>query len=641
MSRLLKRAASLITLLIGLPLLATTSPVGAETPPEPGDAVPIEEAFTVAEGQTETGYGWPDISSDPVTGISLIVYNYVLDENLDGFDDQQVRARVVDSYGYIGTEIQVDTTLGSEGFIEFEPPTAAWNSTLEQWLVTWTDDEVVYGQIVDATGELVGSNFVIAGRLDGTAPDVNNNFDDIEQVEAEWSPDRGVYLVAFKALGTDGGVAFTQTILATLIDETGDWVLDGPAVDVSGEEANDGVTLAYSATTDVWLVGWERQATSELPGARIVSVSPSGAEFDIDFDTGILAVSTTGAGGGGAPDATWDSTRDRFIVIWRATQPGDATHQHYFNFIEPNGAFDEADEDRIGSELDQEAFRGRVAYLPGTDEYSVVSHLGDGGVPEQFEIRSWTITGEGASSDGEFVGDASTRQARPVVATGGGCFRYVWWDIGEFWGGDFDGLPDSVFAYLGCTGCQVFVAGSETFSDVTVGRFYDDPIGWLFATGLTTGTSPTTYEPERGVARGEFATFIWRYDGEPDAPAGSATFTDVTPGRFYDIPIGWFLQEGLTTGTSPTTYEPERILTRGELAAFLHRRAGSPDAPLGSATFTDVSPTRYYNEAIGWLFEQGLTTGSSPTTYEPERTLTRGEMATFLFRLAGGVQCLA
>jgi hypothetical protein len=216
----------------------------------------------------------------------------------------------------------------------------------------------------------------------------------------------------------------------------------------------------------------------------------------------------------------------------------------------------------------------------------------------------------------------------------------VWWNVGQF--GDsvnHAGEPDSVLASFACAGCTVVDPGSDSFGDVTAGRFYDIPIGWLLDTGLTTGTTLTTYEPERGLTRGEFATFIWRYENEPTASGGAATFTDVVAGRFDDIPIGWFHQEGITTGTSPTTYHPDRFITRGELATFLYRRADKPAAPLGSATFTDVDPARYYDTAVGWLFAEGLTTGTTPTTYEPERILFRGEMATFMYRLSGVVRC--
>jgi hypothetical protein len=595
-----RRMVALLALAVLFPLLATTS-AGAVTP-SAGETVPLGEAFTVAEGGADTAYGFPDISSDPITGRTLMVYDYAQDADLvSPYDDEQIKGRVVGNNGVIGDEFQINTTLPSLGIELWEPPTAAWNSTFEEWLVTWTDDMIVYGQRVDADGSLIDDNFVIAASLDGPTSDADNFFDDIEHVRAEWSPTYGVYVVTWKAAGSEAAVAFEQTILATVIDEAGDWVLDGQAVDVSEEPADNGVTLAYSPTSDVWLVGWARVDLGRLPGARVLSVSPSGPLFAIDFESAVLPISTGGTSGGGAPETSWDSTRDRFIVIWRAMQVGDAVHEHYYNFVDPDGTFDEADEQMLTGSGD-EARRARVAYSPVDDEYAVIAH-NQNQTSSANEIRTWTIAGDGSSSSAaDLVTSVGDERARPVVAFGGGCFRYVWWDIGQFWDdSQFAGLPDTVNAYFDCSGCYDFDPGSDTFSDVTVARFYDLPIGWLLAEGLTTGTTPTTYEPDRGVTRGEFATFLWRFAGEPAAPLGSATFTDVTPGRFYDRPIGWLLQDAITTGTTPTTFDPDRTLTRGELATFLWRFADEPAAPLGSATFTDVTPGRFYDRPLGWL----------------------------------------
>ena len=235
----------------------------------------------------------------------------------------------------------------------------------------------------------------------------------------------------------------------------------------------------------------------------------------------------------------------------------------------------------------------------------------------------------------DVVGD---KRARPSVSYGGGCFRYTWWDLGEFWDSG-SSLPDSVFAYVGCEGCSDFGLGSEAFTDVTAGRFYDVPIGWLDYFELTTGTAPGIFSPDAGITRGQLATFLWRYAGEPTAPLGSATFGDVAAGKFYDRAVGWMFDEEITTGTSATTFDPERTLTRGEMATFLWRYAGEPAGSLGSATFGDVAAGRFYDMAIGWLVDEALTTGTTPTTFEPDRTLTRGEMATFLFRFSGDVRC--
>jgi len=624
--------ASIVAVALLAPLLGLSTAAAGEAPVS--SEVPIEETFTVAEGDgDETAHGWPHISSDPVTGRSLIVYNTAI----DGVSlTDEIHGRVIDETGMIGADFLVNPDLPSAGFDNFEPPFATWNVTRSEWLVVWSDDTVIYGRRVGSDGTLIGDDFVISQNKAGVDVDVDNQYDDIEHVRAEWSPENEVYLVSFKAAGDDGGVSFGQTILATVIDGDGMEVLDGDVVDVSEEKANDGVAVAYSSTSNVWLVAWERQDSDELPGARVLSVDPDGAVFDIVFETATLPVSTSGTGSGGTPELAYDSTRDRFLIVWRADQGDDV--QHFFNFIAADGTFVEGDEEQLG-EVTGFPFRARVAYSPLVDEFAVVSHVAPDG-EEAGEVFTWAIDGSGTSSAATSVIDSvGDKRARPSVSYGGGCFRYTWWDLGEFWG-EGDGLPDSVFAYLECEGCVDFERGSDVFDDVPLDAFYDIAVGWLSHFELTTGTDPGVFSPLDGVTRGQLATFIWRLEGEPAGPLGSATFDDVPIGKFYDKAIGWMFAEAITTGTSATTFDPERVLTRGELATFLWRLAGEPAGPLGSATFDDVPIGKFYDKAVGWLFAEGITTGTSATTFDPERPLTRGELATFLFRYVGHTACI-
>jgi S-layer homology domain len=114
---------------------------------------------------------------------------------------------------------------------------------------------------------------------------------------------------------------------------------------------------------------------------------------------------------------------------------------------------------------------------------------------------------------------------------------------------------------------------------------------------------------------------------------GTAGFTDVSPGAFYAEAVAWLKDQGITTGTSATTYSPDDVVTRGQMAAFLHRLAGSPGANPAHG-FTDVDDTAFYAEPVRWLKDQGITTGTSATTYSPDDVVTRGQMAAFLHRMA-------
>ena len=171
-----------------------------------------------------------------------------------------------------------------------------------------------------------------------------------------------------------------------------------------------------------------------------------------------------------------------------------------------------------------------------------------------------------------------------------------------------------------------------TITDISEGRYYYDPVIWLLGEELTTGTSPTTFSPDDTVTRGQLATFLWRFAGEPEV-SQDVPFADVPDGRYYTTAVKWMFTEGITTGTSPTTFSPNVGVSRAQLATFLWRFAGEPEASQ-TQPFADVAEGRYYTDAVQWLAETGITTGTSPTTFSPARTLTRGQIATFLHRLA-------
>ena len=180
---------------------------------------------------------------------------------------------------------------------------------------------------------------------------------------------------------------------------------------------------------------------------------------------------------------------------------------------------------------------------------------------------------------------------------------------------------------------------SITFRDVEYNDYFYLPVSWMKKAGITTGTSPTEFSPHHTVTRDQAAAFLWRFAGEPGSSAPSG-FTDVVEGSFYEEAVSWMREAGITTGTSPTEFSPHHTVTRGQAAAFLWRFAGEP---VSSAThdFVDVAENRYYTQAVRWMVEHDITTGTSPTTFAPEKTLERAEVATFLWRLAGKPEAFA
>ena len=172
------------------------------------------------------------------------------------------------------------------------------------------------------------------------------------------------------------------------------------------------------------------------------------------------------------------------------------------------------------------------------------------------------------------------------------------------------------------------------FSDVPASAFYADAVAWLKAEGITTGTSATTFSPNDTVTRGQMAAFLFRLAGEPGGSPAHG-FSDVPASAFYADAVAWLKAEGITTGTSATTFSPNDTVTRGQMAAFLFRLAGEPGGSPAHG-FSDVPASAFYAEAVKWLKAEGITTGTSPTTFSPGDAVTRGQMAAFLYRYATG-----
>jgi hypothetical protein len=112
---------------------------------------------------------------------------------------------------------------------------------------------------------------------------------------------------------------------------------------------------------------------------------------------------------------------------------------------------------------------------------------------------------------------------------------------------------------------------------------------------------------------------------------GSNPFTDVAPGSYYYDAVQWAVTQGITVGTSTATFSPDATCTRGQTVAFLYRYEKSPAISGGNA-FTDVPSDAYYTKAVQWAVNNGVTAGTSATTFSPSDTCTRAQIVTFLYR---------
>ena len=172
------------------------------------------------------------------------------------------------------------------------------------------------------------------------------------------------------------------------------------------------------------------------------------------------------------------------------------------------------------------------------------------------------------------------------------------------------------------------------FADVKSGAYYYDAVLWAVKKGITNGTSDTTFSPDEACTRAQVVTFLWRAAGCP-APSGSQLpFTDVVQGSFYEKAVQWAVETGITKGTSATTFSPDATCSRAQIVTFLWRAQGKPVAGTTNP-FTDVAENAYYTNAVLWAVENGITKGTSATTFSPVEDCTRAQIVTFLYRCLG------
>ncbi len=169
------------------------------------------------------------------------------------------------------------------------------------------------------------------------------------------------------------------------------------------------------------------------------------------------------------------------------------------------------------------------------------------------------------------------------------------------------------------------------FADVPATAYYSEPVVWASTLGVATGTSLDRFSPAGFVDRAAATTFLWRWQGEPQAT--ECGFTDIDVSAYYASAVCWAAGAAVTTGTSPTTFSPRSDLTRQEAVTMLWRLLGRPESSK-ALPFADVSSDYFASEAITWAWEQGITTGTSPTTFSPRATVSRADFVTFLSRAA-------
>ena len=168
------------------------------------------------------------------------------------------------------------------------------------------------------------------------------------------------------------------------------------------------------------------------------------------------------------------------------------------------------------------------------------------------------------------------------------------------------------------------------FADVPADAYYADAVAWAVKEGITTGTSATTFTPNASCTRAQMVTFLWRANGSPKA-TGVNPFTDVSADAYYYEAVLWAAEKGITSGTTATTFSPNATLTRGQTVTFLWRANGSP--AVSGSSFGDVAADAYYANAVAWAVSEGITSGTGGNNFSPDAPCTRAQIVTFMYRV--------
>ena len=180
--------------------------------------------------------------------------------------------------------------------------------------------------------------------------------------------------------------------------------------------------------------------------------------------------------------------------------------------------------------------------------------------------------------------------------------------------------------------CGYTFYATNAFSDVAEGKFYEIPVAWANGKGITNGTDDTHFSPEKACTRGQVVTFLWRANGSPAPKTTSHSFKDVNSKAYYYKAMLWAVENGITTGTDKTHFSPDKSCSRGQVVTFLWRAKGWEEPTLTTTSFTDVNSNAYYYKAMLWALQKNITTGTDKTHFSPGKECTRGQVVTFLFR---------
>lgn len=187
-----------------------------------------------------------------------------------------------------------------------------------------------------------------------------------------------------------------------------------------------------------------------------------------------------------------------------------------------------------------------------------------------------------------------------------------------------------------CTGCgdtyqETIPKLTNPFKDINKQAYYFTPVIWAVNSGITSGLDETHFGPDELCNRAQAVTFLWRCAGKPEPKISTNPFLDVPRGSFYEKAVLWAYEKGITTGTDARHFTPEATCNRAQAVTFLHRFRGCP-TPSVTTAFPDVQAGSFYHKAVLWAAQRGITVGMDGGCFCPDLQCSRAQIVTFLYR---------
>ena len=168
------------------------------------------------------------------------------------------------------------------------------------------------------------------------------------------------------------------------------------------------------------------------------------------------------------------------------------------------------------------------------------------------------------------------------------------------------------------------------FYDVPNNAYFYEAVKWAVENGITTGVGNDLFAPEQPCTRAQIVTFLWRAAGSPEPKGAASGMTDVVSGSYYEKAVAWAIENGITTGTTTSTFSPDATCTRAQAVTFLARALNAKAA--SAAEFSDVPTGSYFADAVAWAAANGVTEGIGGGLFGSDNDCTRGQIVTFLYR---------